>query len=234
MSSAKAPMPQIHHDEIDAVRKWVARYGSHAVSAALVILIALTALHLFNARHRKRTAAANLRMSTARSIADYESILSEFGRTGIAPMAMLSLAKLHFDNGGYEAALQAYSRFLADWPQHPMATTAQLGRVFCMEAQGHEGAIREALAGFTAFAAQHPQHYLAPQAVLGQARSLEQLGEGDAALTLYEAFIAAHPDNPWALRAEELMTALQRRLTRRDHAVPDAEDDGDAPVETDT
>jgi len=215
MSNEKKPLPNVHHQhDIEVLKAWIAKHGSHAVTAVLTVLIVLAALHLINSRANRRAVEANRRLSVAQSASDFESILADFGKSDIAPLAQLALAKLNFDNANYEVALSQYDQLLAQWPKHEMSKTAELGRVFCIEARGHNDALNEATAAFAAFAAANPDHYLTPQAVFGQARCLEQLGQLTQARAIYEDFITAHPQNLWSIRAEELLVAVQRRIDR--------------------
>ncbi len=215
MQTEKKPLPNVQHiSDVEALKTWVSKHGSHAVTAVLAVLIVLAALHLFHSRAAQQTVEANRRLATAQSASDFEGILADFGKSDIAPLAQLALAKLNFDNANYELALSQYDQFLAQWPGHEMSKTAELGRVFCIEARGHHEALNEAAAAFATFAAANPDHHLAPQALFGQARCLEQLGDLAKARAIYEDFITAHPENLWTIRAEELLSAVQRRLDR--------------------
>lgn len=215
MQAEKKPLPNVQHqNDVEALKAWVARHGSHAVTAVLAVLIVMAAMHLVSARASQREAEANQRLAAAQSAGDFEGILADFAKSDVAPLARLALAKLNFDNANFEAALSQYDQFLAQWPGHAMSKTAVLGRVFCIEARGHSDALKEAAAAFAAFAAANPDDFLAPQAQFGQARCLEQLGELAQARAIYEDFITSHPASPWTLRAEELLAALQRRISR--------------------
>ncbi len=215
MQTEKKPLPNVQHqNDVDILKTWIAKHGSHAVTAVLAVLIVLAALHLLHSRAAQRTVEANRRLATAQSASDFEGILADFGKSDVAPLAQLALAKLNFDNSNYELALSQYDAFLAQWPEHAMCKTAELGRVFCIEARGHNDALNEAAAAFAAFAAANPDDALAPQALFGQARCLEQLGELAKARAIYEDFITTHPQNHWTIRAEELLTAVQHRLDR--------------------
>lgn len=218
MQAQKKPLPNVQHqNDVEALKAWIAKHGSHAVTAVLAVLIVLAALHLLHSRASQREVEANRRLATAQSVSDFESILADFAKSDVAPLARLALAKLNFDNANYEVALSQYDQFLAQWPGHAMNKTAELGRVFCIEARGHNDALKEAAAAFAAFAAANADDALAPQALFGQARCLEQLGELAQARAIYEDYITRHPANRWTLRAEELLTAVQRRL---DRAIP--------------
>jgi TolA-binding protein len=198
--------------EFDNLKAWFQKHGSHALTIGLGVLVVVTAMQMLHSRTGRRAVEADRRLAAAQSVEDYESVIRDFGKTDIAPVAVISLAKLHFDNGNYEPALSQYDHFLAKWPSHDMAPVAVLGRVFCIEARNDPAALQEAADAFAAFAAGNPGHYLAPQALFGQARCLEQLGRLAEAQTLYEDFIANHPKSFWSVRAEELLSAVQRRI----------------------
>ncbi len=215
MTNGKKSIPDPKHvDEIEHVRVWMQKYGGHLLTGLLVVLIAITAFNVMRTRMGRRAAEAGRRLVTARSAGDLEAVILDFGKSRMAPLAVLSLAKLHYDNGQYEAALSQYDRFLARWPAHDMADVASLGRLFCIESRDHHDALEEAADAFAAFASERPGHYLTPQAVFGHARCLEQLERFEAARAIYEDFIAQDPGNAWSLRAEELLAAVQRRIRR--------------------
>lgn len=215
MSNEKSPLPVTRHkDEIESLKTWASKYGSQALTVGLLVLIALTTIRVVSERSKRHNQEATIRMASARSISDFEAVLNDFGKTKAAPIALLSIAKLNFDNGNYELANAKYDQFIATWPKHALITTAQLGRIFCIEARGDNDALQEASTAFAAFAAEHLGHYLAPQALFGHARCLEQLGQLDDARMIYEDFIASNPENSWSVRAEELLGAVQLRIKR--------------------
>lgn len=215
MHEHKKPLANPKHaNEVEELKAWVSKHGSHAVTAVLTVLIALAALHLVHTRNTRRAIEANRKLATAQSASDFENILADHSKSDIAPLAQLALAKLNFDNANYEVAFAQYDEFLSRWADHEMRRTAELGRIFCIEARGQSDALNEAAEAFGAFAAANPDDHLAPQAVFGQARCLEQLGNLPQARTIYEDFITANPQNPWSIRAEELLSAVQRRLDR--------------------
>jgi predicted negative regulator of RcsB-dependent stress response len=215
MQTEKKPLPNVRHqNDVEELKTWIAKHGSHAVTAVLAVLIVLAALHVFHSRAAQRTVEANRRLATAQSASDFEGILADFGKSDVAPLAQLSLAKLNFDTANFELALSQYDQFLVQWPTHDMRKTAELGRIFCIEARGQKEALSEASAAFAAFATANPDHHLAPQAIFGQARCLEQQGELSEARAIYEDFITAQPENLWTIQAEELLSTVQRKIDR--------------------
>ena len=95
-----------------------------------------------------------------------------------------------------------------------MLPTAELGRIYCIEARNSETALQEAAEAYAAFAQARPDSYLTPQAIFGQGRCLEQLGLLDEARALYEDFIAKQADSAWSMRAEDLQNQVTRKIAK--------------------
>lgn len=201
-------------EELEQAKDFVTKHANLIMTIALVVAVAVTGLWVYRSRHMRRDMIADQELSMARTAPDFEALLDQYKNTPAAPLALLSLAKLQFDNGNYEAALARYDQFLVEWPTHEMRPTAELGRFFCIEARADESSVREAQAGFESFAASHPDHYLYPQARIGQARCLQQLGQFDEARIIYEDFLADNPDNPWVLQVEEQLASLEKLAKR--------------------
>lgn len=216
MSSQKKPLPQKSHiEEAEQLKLWGQKYGSQLLTAVLVVLIGLTVMGTLRTRMNNRIVEASERLSAATSAVELQAIVSDFPKTPSAPMALLALAKLHYDQGNYEQARFQYERFSTEYADHDMAPAARLGRAFSTEALGDPISLREAANAFSDFAQQFPNHFLTPQAIFGHARCLEQLDEIQEAITLYEDFIVQHPESYWSIRAEELLAAAQRQSRRR-------------------
>jgi tetratricopeptide (TPR) repeat protein len=204
----KAPQ----HDELAEVKQFIDAYGKPIVTGILVVLIAVAAIQLFTSRRQSRNAEAARQLGAATTIPDFESIVENYGSTSSAPSALLAAAKLYYDNANYEIALAKYDAFIRDNPEAPMLTTAELGRIFCIEARNAEASLQEAANAYAAFAKANPDSFLVSQAIFGQARCFEQLGELENARAVYEDFIAKHAESPWILRAENLLEQVTRRI----------------------
>ena len=208
----------ISGDEIGEV-KAILRENVKPIVAVACILIAGFAVLVV--RHVRASAGirSSEMLSSARSVQDLEMVIARHPSTLAAPLALLRLAKAHFDSGNYEVALNKYDEFKLKFPEHQMADAADLGKIHCMEARGQ---LAEALTAFTTFVRGHPDHFLRPQALFGQARCLQQLGRLREARTLYEDFIAKNPGSVWLSRAEESLRTVTRKLARNLTSVPDA------------
>jgi len=203
-----------HNEELQLLKEFFENYGKPVITSVVAVLIVLSAVHLYRSRTVSRAADADMRLATAQSMTDLESLVADYPSTETAPRALLTLAKLYFDNGSYEIALNKYDQFLSDYPEHHMLDGAVVGRLLCIEARGDRSSLTEAKTGYEAFERDNPDHYLGPQVIFGQARCLEEMGEYADARIIYEDFIAAHPDSPWALRAEDLLESLERKIKK--------------------
>ncbi len=209
-----------HHDELAEVKQFIETYGKPLATAVLVVLVAVAVFQITSTRRRNQAEQASARLSEARSIPDLEAILSDFGKTAAAPQALLSLAKLYFDNGNYEIAFSKYEEFINTYPENRMLPTAKLGRAYCIEARNYESALQEAAVAFRDFAAENADSFLAPQAIFGQARCYEQLGQLEDARMVYEDFLSKQPEGLWSLRAEDQLEQLGKKIEKAQAGMP--------------
>ncbi len=160
--------------------------------------------------HNRETAFRRLHGSTTAE--QIREVMDNYEVAGIAPIAMLKLANAQHSEGSYELAHATYDDFLREYAEHPLALTAELGKIVCIESQG--GMVEQAMAGYTDFASRHADSFLGPEAVFGRGRCFEQMGRFEDARQLYEDFIVQYPDSRWVERAEQLLAAVNVELRR--------------------
>ena len=105
--------------------------------------------------------------------------------------------------------MASYDDFLDRYAEHPLAAVADVGKANALEARGQLKAAEQA---FGTFVRERPMHYLTPQAVMGQARCLEQQGSFEQARVIYEDFIAASGEGPWADRVRQTLEDMDKRM----------------------
>ena len=186
--------------------EWKSWIVTACVAAAAVLIVIL-----YRAHQTGNIETASRMLGEARNVEALQAIVTQYGSTPAAQLAMLSIGKAQFDAGDYAAATTTYGNFLARYPKHPMAPVAELGRIHCMEAMGQTA---EALSAYTTFATHQASSYLAPLAVFGKARCLEQMGRPEEAKTVYEDFLAAHPNSEWNSDVEDFLKHLDRTLRK--------------------
>jgi tetratricopeptide (TPR) repeat protein len=189
---------------------------THGIPIALGVCI-VAAVFLVSGYRRtsveKRTREASKMLFSAKTINDLSVVADQYSSTPAAPLALLKLAKSHFDTGNYNMAITKYNEFKQKFPDHMMVDAAELGKIHCMEAMSQ---FEQARAGFADFCAKHPNHFLTPEAVFGQARCLEQLGRYTEAKALYEDFVTANPKSRWIPRAKELLDSVSAKLREQE------------------
>ena len=212
MSEQETPEPVVAHGgELEEVKELVRKHGTIVLFGMCIVVAGVVAVTMLRNQRVRRLERASIMLSTVRSIQELETLVADYAATPVAPLALLRLAKAHYDASNYDVALAKYDAFKATHATHDFADAAEIGRLHCFEARGQ---LAEALAGFQAFADASPQHYLAPQAIFGQARSLAAMGQLDEARTTYEDFIANHPDSTWLAEAESLLEAINERIRK--------------------
>ena len=183
-------------------------YASQIIIGILIVAATgIAAQKYFKNADKSRQAAAD-KLFSAKNIQDLEILASGKHSSPVTPLAILKLAKAHFNSGNFDMALAKYNDFRTKHPKHELLDAAELGRLHCLEARNQ---VDEALAGFTTFVAAKTNHFLYAEAVIGKARCLEQLGKQKEAVTVYEDFITANPDSPWSSKIDDLMTALKKK-----------------------
>jgi predicted negative regulator of RcsB-dependent stress response len=175
-SSANSKGTPPVNEEWLALRDIVQQHASTAITTILIIAVGIVGTWTVRQRMDQRKQEASILLASAQTTTQFEDILNRFPKSNAAPLAQLSLAKLHYDMGRYNEAMAQYDAFLATWKNHPLASTAQLGRIFVLEATSTPETLPQAKEAFRAFAESHTGHYLYPQARLGEARCKQNLG----------------------------------------------------------
>ena len=203
--------------ELEALKAYFFDRGWRWVVVIVVALLVGGGYQMYRANQRAQVERASAMLMSASNLQTLQDILTQYPTTPAAPIALLLLARSHFDGGNYALADSAYADFQTKYPEHFMAVSAQLGRIHCQEAMGQMDAALEAYAGFIR---NNPSHFLVPLALLGKARTLAILGRYGEARIDYENFIAAYPDSPWAREAESNLSLLERSLPSRPAETP--------------
>ncbi len=186
------------------------RWQSWLGSIAIVVVV-LMAVVLYRTHKAKNEEVSNRMLGEARNAQALIAIRTQYPGTAAAKLALLQIAKTQYDGGDYIMATSSYDDFLSQYPKHPMAPVAELGKIHCTEAMGQ---VADALAAYKTFAGQNQDSFLAPLAVFGQARCLQQMRQYDNARALYEDFLAASPKTPWKGEIEDALKQIAREARK--------------------
>jgi tetratricopeptide (TPR) repeat protein len=178
-------------EELESAKELLQRYAMPAVIGVGLALVALIAVNYVTTKKTSNAMDASSMLATASGPGDLEAIIKDYPNTATAPLAMLHLASVRYNDKDYVLAAETYSSFQEAYPEHAFAPAAALGQIHCDEAQGK---LDTALAGYSQFNTDHADHFLRTQAVMGEGRTLEQLGRYEEAKSVYENYIASNPD----------------------------------------
>ena len=201
-----------NNDELAELKELINKHGKNALTAFLVVLIGVMGAYLYTSKKAARAVEASVKMSEVKSVTDLETVVANYDGTQAAQTALIALAKQYYESGNYDAAMSKYDEFLSKYPDNELASTAQLGRIFCIEARNNATAFNEAATAYAAFAQKHPKSFLCPQAVLGEARCYEMLKDYDKARVIYEDFTTNTEDSPWLPLAEDSLKRLEHKI----------------------
>jgi len=202
-----APAPAI--PELAAARQYFLERGWRWALLVVLALVVMGGYLMFRANQRAQIDRASAMLMSASSLTTLQDIVKQYPTAPAAPIALLLLARSHYDSGQFALADGAYADFQMRYPDHLMAGAAQLGRFHCLEGMGQ---VENALDGYAEFIRTRPGHYLLPMAQLGKARALSILGRYGEARIEYENFMAANPDSVWAREAEQALSLLDRSI----------------------
>ena len=202
----RAPKDQpLEQHEVKQVLNFLKLYGKPILIATVVATATILASKGYAHQRANHSARAEELLILANSPQQLEEIITRYGSTSAAPVALLNLAKTHFNNGDFFQARAQYERFLKEYKTHELCPIADFGLASCSEADGDfDGAITQ----FAAFIEVQEGHYLQPAATLALARSMEQANRLDEARIVLEDFLAKNATSQWSGQAESALEQL--------------------------
>jgi TolA-binding protein len=193
--------------EVTEVVGFLKRYGKLIGTGVLAAAVTVIASRGFANYKASRLAEAEQKLMTAKTPQQLEEVVTKYGSTPSAPVALLDMAKTLFNMGDYAQARAQYERFLKKYGKHDLRSTAELGLAYCTEADGD---FNGAAAQFADFAKKHSASYLYPTAILSVARCMEQAGRKDEARVVLEDFLTQNAGTAWAGSAESALKQLTK------------------------
>ena len=124
-------------EELVAVKEWWKKHGDRLSTIVLVVLVAIIGYQFYERRVSGKDANASLAYSHAMSVDELENVIATYKSSAVAPLAQIRLASEYYQTQQYDLALEAYEKFLRQYPKHPFAVIAQLGKAHAIEAQGN-------------------------------------------------------------------------------------------------
>ena len=198
---------ELEKHEVTEVLGFLTRYGKligiGVLAAAVTVIVSLGGANY----KASRLVKAEQMLTTAKTPQQLDEVVTQYGSTPSAPVALLDMAKTLFNMGDYAQARAQYERFLKKYGKHDMRPMAELGLIYCTEADGD---FNGAAAQFAEFAKKHSNSYLHPTAILSVARCMEQAGRKDEARVVLEDFLTQNAGTAWAGTAETALKELTK------------------------
>lgn len=205
------------HHELQKVIEYLETNGKTLMIVTAVAAVTVFGVLFFKKHRETSRAEAAAMLFKVESVQDLDNMVSRYGSTPVGPIALMKLAKAHFEAGNYEMAGRKYDEFKQKYPKHQFAAVAILGKLHCIEALGRT---EEALAGYSSFLAENPKSFVAAEAMFGKGRCLEALNRAKEAKTLFEDYLAQDRQGAWSMRAEEQLAILKRKLGEKSQEKP--------------
>ncbi|HET6347636.1 MAG TPA: tetratricopeptide repeat protein [Candidatus Krumholzibacteria bacterium] len=145
----------------------------------------------------------------------YQGLLSNFGDTSGAAVALLRLAQCDYNTGRYSDAVESYSQVISRFPNHAVVGDAKKGieQALYQLGQGKDGD-----AMLAQLVEKYPTSSFAAQAQFEIALRRYQAGDYDAAAEAFRRVVSQFPSYSDADRAHYLMADSYSRAGKNDEA----------------
>jgi TolA-binding protein len=170
------------------------QHGKKILAGLAVALLVGLFMYYRQRSATEQAEAAAAQLAAARDPATLQRIAQDYRGQPIGAQALLRLAQEEAHAGRYPQAGEAYQSFLAQYPSHAMADTAQLGLAAVQEAQGD---FQNAKMRYEQILRSRPGSYTAIAAKLGYARCCEALGLTKEAMQAYEELRPVTRGSAW-------------------------------------
>ncbi len=192
--------------ELEVQSFWLRyRFLILGVLGALVIASLLMAGWIFY-RQQRDTAAARA-LATAKSPADLQKVVDQYGDTPSAASSLLLLAEAQRKDKKFAEGNTTLQTFANKFPKSQMVSTAKMAIANNLQSLGKTD---EALAMFQQVASAYANDFNAPFALLAQARLLEEKKQIEEARRVCETVIAQYRDAEYPmLEAQSMLASLK-------------------------
>lgn len=192
--------------EIDSLELFWEQHKGKVIAGALALIVAVVAVFGWMIISSSQRAAAAVAFASAKTDADYQSVIAKYGSSPVAGDAALLLAKSLRDQKKYDEANQVLDHFVKAQPKHPLAP---LAKVAAAENLALSGKTAEAAQALQKVALTDSQSFAAPFALLVQAELETAQGKREAALQAYRQLAKTFPTSTAAMASAQAYAALE-------------------------
>lgn len=207
------------------------------ISAAIAAIGAAVGLYVWHRNHNETQ--ANIALSNIKPPAysptgvlvpadpqPYMKVADDYTGTAAGSHAQLMAAQAYFDAGKFDQAKAQFEKFLAQYPDNPLASQASLGIAASLEAAGKTA---EAATRYDDIIKRNQGSAILPEAKSALARLYVEQNKPEQAMRLYQELAQAGNNDTWSAEAgiqlEELLAKhpeLKKQLTPPPAAVAPA------------
>jgi predicted negative regulator of RcsB-dependent stress response len=190
---------------------WFHANRQRVIVFTAVVLVIAGVVGLYFWHKNNREAQANIALSNAKlpiasretqiNASDaqaYVTVADDYAGTSAASRALLIAGETYFDAGSYDKAQAQFGRFLAEYPENPLANQASLGIAASLEAQGK---VPEAASRYNDIINRHQGDSIISQAKSALARLYVAENKPEEAAPIYEELARGGNNDTWSAEA---------------------------------
>ena len=203
-------------EELLPVYDWYMGKGKdQLLVAAIVLVVGIVAFSIVKYRSGQN-AEASFELTGAEGVESLEGLNAKYGRTAVAPVISLRLARAYFDAGDYEKAVETYEAFAKKNRRHVLAPQGRLGQAVSLEGLASRSSGDEVTANLSKARdiylelSEDTKSPVYAEAMMGNARCLAMMGDKAAASDILDRLVIDVKDTQWEQKADSLRSVIDR------------------------
>jgi TolA-binding protein len=194
-----------------------------ALTIALLAIVGFAGYRFYSDR-RQEVAASSL--ARAKTIRDYQEVISRYPGTSAGADAYLLLADAQRAEKKFADANATLETFINKYPKHELITTARMAMAANLDSMGKND---EALAMYQQIASGYPKDFNAPLALISRVHLLKAKNRTDEARQTCEMILTQYRDSFWAREAAQELQSLKPSMAMTPTQKPAAPPTNQAP-----
>jgi TolA-binding protein len=188
------------------------RYKKEVMAVLIVALAAVAGYGGYRIYSDRQANAAATMLASARTVVDFQKVISDYPSTPAGESAHLLLADVQRNEKKFSEANATLQTFLDKFPKHELACTARLAMAGNLEALGKKD---EALTAYQRLVSGDPHGFTAPIALYSQIHLFKEKKQIEEARRVCETIKSQYPQSRLVADAE-----YQLRLLKVDNPPP--------------
>lgn len=191
-------------EELEELKAFWSKYGHYVCIALLICVIIMFGSRWFKNKQLADIASAQVELNSANTPEELAAVVDNNRSSYVTPIAMLKLGAAYFSEQRYDEAILTYDDFISKFNNHALVDNAKFALATSYEVTGK---FDEAISCYDALTAEGA---FKQDATLGKARCLILKGSKQAGKEILDMFIADNAGKQIVMRAEALLSAIDR------------------------